>query len=203
MCNNCGAKRKESDYLISNIQINKDFYDFKVEIKPKFPLNTSENENKNITKNITKIKFGYMGLYNAYNCIGAIAFAHEIGIPIEFIKERIENFDYKLGRMETLDFKDKKATLVITKNSVGLSEVLNSISYDNRSKAIMFMLNDHSADGKDISWIWDANLEKINEINNIKKFYATGIRAEESALRIKYAGLPLAKIKIIPSKSKC
>ncbi|MGL6298276.1 MAG: MurT ligase domain-containing protein, partial [Methanobacteriaceae archaeon] len=158
--------------------------------------------NKNITKNITKIKFGYMGLYNAYNCIGAIAFAHEIGIPIEFIKERIENFDYKLGRMETLDFKDKKVTLVLTKNPVGLSEVLNSISYDTRSKAIMFMLNDHGADGKDISWIWDANLEKINEINNIKKFYATGIRAEESALRIKYAGLPLDKIKIIPSKSK-
>ena len=47
-------------------------------------------------------------------------------------------------------------------------------------------MNDNGADGRDISWIWDADFEKL-ERQNIGKIYCTGNRAEELAVRLKYA----------------
>ena len=66
----------------------------------------------------------------------------------------------------------------------------------------MFILNDYPADGEDISWIWDANFEKILHIPNISNFYCAGTRAEDAAVRLKYTGFPLSKIKIYQSKDR-
>ncbi len=47
-------------------------------------------------------------------------------------------------------------------------------------------LNDNAADGCDVSWIWDADIE-IGE--NIKNIYAFGVRSRPIwALRLKYEG---------------
>ena len=69
--------------------------------------------------------------------------------------------------METISFPNKDVVLVLSKNPVGLSEVFNSFSHDEEPKSIMFLINDTPADGKDISWIWDADFEQINNIKNI------------------------------------
>jgi UDP-N-acetylmuramyl tripeptide synthase len=63
---------------------------------------------------------------------------------------------------------------------------------------LAFLLNDNLADGTDISWIWDVDFEKLEKIqHNIGSVYASGIRAEDMALRLKYAGLYTNKICII------
>jgi UDP-N-acetylmuramyl tripeptide synthase len=56
-------------------------------------------------------------------------------------------------------------------------------------------LNDNGADGRDISWIWDADFESLKEMN-VNHFYCSGLRAEELALRLKYAGIEEGKISI-------
>ena len=76
------------------------------------------------------------------------------------------------------------------------------LTFNPNEKSLMFILNDYPADGEDISWIWDANFEKVLEIPNIKNFYCTGTRAEDVALRLKYAGFPTSKIRIYPSKDR-
>jgi hypothetical protein len=48
-------------------------------------------------------------------------------------------------------------------------------------------LNDNPADGKDVSWIWDADVETVHEIENLQSILCSGIRANDIALRIKYA----------------
>ena len=171
-CSNCGFKNPEYDYKISSIMYCKDEYLFKVKI--------SNSRSHDIT-------FGYDGIYNAYNCCAAIAFSIEAGLDIENVIQRIENFEYKLGRMENIEFKDKIVKIVLVKNPIGLTEVLKSISNDQRKKSILFILNDNPADGTDVSWIWDADVEVINNINNLKSIYCSGIRSEDIALRIKYA----------------
>ena len=66
----------------------------------------------------------------------------------------------------------------------------------------MFILNDYAPDGKDISWIWDAYFKEIAATPNIDKFYCVGTRAEEVALRLKYADFPTSKIEICHSKDQ-
>ncbi|MDR2967398.1 MAG: MurT ligase domain-containing protein [Methanobacteriaceae archaeon] len=186
-CNKCGFKRPNLDYLVESIDIKDSSYEFIIKTK------NWENE---------AIYFKYLGIYNIYNSISAIAFTCENELNLSSIKERIESFDYKLGRMETIKFPDKTIVLVLSKNPVGLSEVLKTFSYDESEKSLMFILNDTPADGKDVSWIWDADIEQINKMKNIANFYCSGIRAEDVALRIKYTGFDRNKIKTYPSKNE-
>lgn len=170
-CEKCGFSNPEYDFQISSINYSKDKYRFVV----KTPMGKNN-----------KIVFGYDGIYNSYNCCAAIAFSIESGMDIEKISTRIENFEYKLGRMENFEYNNKIIKIALTKNPIGLSEVLNSIANDKRKKSILFILNDNPADGTDVSWIWDANVETINNIENLTKIYCSGIRAHDIALRIKY-----------------
>lgn len=185
-CNNCGAKNPPSDYKLMSVTSHDGYYDFSIGYC---------NEQKSFRLNL-------MGIYNLYNCLAVIALSSELGLDYETIKNRIISFEYKLGRMEKINLKNKEVVLVLSKNPVGLSEVLAAFCINPNEKSLMFILNDYPADGEDISWIWDANFEKVLEIPNIKNFYCTGTRAEDAALRLKYAGFPTSKIRIYPSKDR-
>lgn len=50
--------------------------------------------------NIENIRWKMGGVYNLYNVCAAISVAMLIGIEKERIKERIETFENKLGRLE-------------------------------------------------------------------------------------------------------
>ena len=61
---------------------------------------------------------------------------------------------------------------------------------------MLFVLNDNPADGKDVSWIWDAEVEKMSNIKNINQIYCSGRRAEDIALRLKYARVPVELVEV-------
>ena len=113
----------------------------------------------------------------------------------------MENFSFSLGRMEEFEYKDKQIKVILTKNPIGLSQVTRLISKDSRTKTVVHILNDNPADGRDISWIWDANTNCTND-EIIKNYYCSGIRAEEIALKKKYDEVNLEKIHIIESMKK-
>lgn len=81
-----------------------------------------------------------------------------------------------------------------------MSETLNVISQDPDPKAIVFILNDNAADGRDISWIWDADFDILYKIENIKALYFSGKRKEDMALRVKYSEFVLSNFEFIDYK---
>ncbi|MDR0912587.1 MAG: MurT ligase domain-containing protein [Methanobrevibacter sp.] len=218
-CPNCLQTNPQLDYYVNFINnINNEQYEFKVKVNKKIKtfnvssydinednVNNDEIEENNdidsYFSNEILFTFKYLGIYNIYNCIAAIAFSFEIGLSYTYIKNKLETFDYKLGRMETIKLKDKEVILILSKNPVGLSEVLSTIIHDKRKKSVMFILNDEKADGQDISWIWDSDVEQIAKSISIKEFYASGMRSEEVALRLKYAGFDIDKIKTYSSSN--
>ena len=177
---------RNNDYFLESADLINGSYEFTVE----------NNGNKE------EYCLNLMGLYNLYNSLGVISLAKELGLSYELIRERINNFEYRLGRMETFHYSNKDLVLVLSKNPVGLSEVFNTITYDENEKSVMFILNDYAPDGKDVSWIWDANFEEINNIPNLKTFYCVGTRAEDLALRLKYAGVDEGILKVYPAKDQ-
>ena len=179
-CRKCGFKNPNLNYHVKNIKYENNKYCFDIKGK----------------KTFKDICFEYEGIYNIYNCCAAFAFSSEIGIAASKIIEKMENFNYKLGRMEEIKFKDKIIKITLTKNPIGLTEVIKSISHDKRKKSILLILNDNPADGKDISWIWDAGIGKFKWIKNLKSLKFSGIRAEDMALRLKYADIPTESIEI-------
>ena len=182
ICQSCNFNNKDKDYVINSIEE----LDFSQNIKIR------HNNEEHI------IHYPYKGLYNAYNVCAAYALANEYDLDVSSTIERMENFSFSLGRMENFTYKNKKIEVILTKNPIGLSQVTRIISNDSRTKTVVHILNDNPADGRDISWIWDANTYCTND-ETINKYYCSGKRAEEIALKKKYDEVPIEKIHIIES----
>lgn len=89
----------------------------------------------------------------------------------------------------------KAAILILVKNPTGLNQSLALVAQDDRSKNLFIALNDNAADGRDISWIWDAEAEIIAARQElINQVVCSGQRSGDMAVRIKYAGLEVSKI---------
>jgi UDP-N-acetylmuramyl tripeptide synthase len=59
------------------------------------------------------------------------------------------------------------------------------------------VLNDRTADGRDVSWIWDADFELLAD--RLDRAVCSGTRAAEMALRLKYAGVSADRLEVVPA----
>ena len=58
-------------------------------------------------------------------------------------------------------------------------------------------INDNTGDGTDISWIWDVRFERLAELTELfGEIYVSGIRRDDMAVRLKYAGIPTEHIRV-------
>lgn len=127
------------------------------------------------------------GLYNVYNALAAVAAAHALGASLSNIKAGLEKASPVFGRVERLEIQGKGVYLILAKNPAGMNEVLRTLQWEEGPLHLLFLLNDGVADGRDISWIWDVDFEVLR--GRVAFLGASGHRAEEMALRLKYARL--------------
>ena len=127
------------------------------------------------------------GLYNVYNAVGAVATALELGVPLPAIGEALEGFSGAFGRVETIPIDGRALSILLVKNPTGANEVLRTLTLDDGKLDLWLGLNDRIADGRDVSWIWDADFELL--AGRVRRATCSGTRAEEMALRLKYAGI--------------
>ncbi|MCW2960847.1 MAG: hypothetical protein JWM25_1653 [Thermoleophilia bacterium] len=129
------------------------------------------------------------GLYNVYNAVAAAASAHALGAPTALIGPALGEASPSFGRFERIPVPSGGTiTLLLVKNPTGLNEVLRTLVDSGVDiSATLFALNDHIADGRDTSWIWDADLEPF--LAKAGVVIASGERAAEFGLRAIYGGL--------------
>jgi lipid II isoglutaminyl synthase (glutamine-hydrolysing) len=125
------------------------------------------------------------GIYNVYNALAAAAGALAAGATLKAIKEGLERFTAAFGRLERVPVDGRTVYLVLAKNPVGMNEALRTLFADSQPKHLLMALNDLDADGRDVSWIWDADFEHVSGQASL---VIAGRRAEDLALRLKYAG---------------
>jgi UDP-N-acetylmuramyl tripeptide synthase len=143
----------------------------------------------NFAVNNLAIYSPYMGFYNAYNILAAVSVAKLVGIQDEIVQRAIASYKPRAGRMEQFQIGDKKAMQILVKNPTGLNQTLTALITDQSSKALFFALNDNAADGRDVSWIWDAQVETITSPDAcVTSITCSGLRSGDAALRFKYAG---------------
>jgi UDP-N-acetylmuramyl tripeptide synthase len=126
------------------------------------------------------------GLYNVYNALAAAAAAHALGVAPELIRAGLERFTVAFGRLERVEVDGRSVYLVLAKNPVGMNEALRTLFAAGGSKRLLMALNDLDADGRDVSWIWDADFERVS--GHAAALTISGRRAADLAVRLKYAG---------------
>ena len=125
------------------------------------------------------------GLYNAYNLAAAVAGAQAAGIPTADARDILETFQPAFGRAETIQAPGTTITLLLVKNPTGANQTLDLLRSEPEPLDTLVLLNDGVADGEDVSWIWDVEFERLAP----RRLLVGGRRAEDLALRLKYAGV--------------
>jgi UDP-N-acetylmuramyl tripeptide synthase len=142
-------------------------------------------------------RFKLPGLYNVYNLLAAVAAALEVGVSIDRIGGVLEDFSGAFGRLERIAVGDRSLFFALIKNPVGFSEVLRTILDEPGDRDLAIFINDNLADGTDVSWLWDADVEPL--ACRIRSVVVGGTRRADMAVRLKYAGAPAERIRIADS----
>ena len=135
-----------------------------------------------------QLKLPMPGLYNAYNALAAIAAALDLGVGLDSVRSGLESVRAVFGRVETIEVDGKAVSILLIKNPAGANEVLRTLRLESEGADLdlWIALNDGIADGRDVSWIWDADFELL--AGAARHVTCSGTRAPEMALRLKYAG---------------
>ncbi|MFZ3102507.1 MAG: MurT ligase domain-containing protein [Desulfitobacteriaceae bacterium] len=182
-CRSCNFKRPDPDVLADQVKQQADWLKFKI----------------GSSCYVTALQ----GYYNLYNSLAAITVARQLNISEVDIEQGLREFIPQAGRMERFNFPEGELTLTLVKNPTGFNQVIRTVLASGNEVRLLIALNDLAADGRDISWLWDVDFERLGEqAGLVRQVVCSGLRAEEIALRLKYAGLKLEKLVIEHSLDK-
>jgi UDP-N-acetylmuramyl tripeptide synthase len=183
-CANCGAQRPAPGVAATAIELHG------IE-GSRVTLRTPHGE--------MRLELPLPGLYNVYNALAAVAAAIELGVAPERIASALVSLRAAFGRVETIEAAGKALSILLIKNPAGANEVLRTLLLEAGDDGIdlWIALNDRIADGRDVSWIWDADFELLE--GAVRRVVCSGTRAPEMALRLKYAGWPVDAIEVVPA----
>ncbi|MGH2919514.1 MAG: MurT ligase domain-containing protein [Solirubrobacteraceae bacterium] len=137
------------------------------------------------------------GLYNVYNALAAAALTHALGASADDIAGGLGSARAAFGRAETVRVGGRELAILLVKNPAGANEVLRTLALDDGQHDVLAVLNDRIADGRDVSWVWDADFEVL--AGRVRRVTCSGTRAAELALRLKYAGVPPDRLHVVPA----
>jgi UDP-N-acetylmuramyl tripeptide synthase len=143
-----------------------------------------------------RVRLPLPGLYNVYNALGAAALTIELGVELETVVGGLERVTAAFGRAETVMVGPVELSILLVKNPAGANEILRTLALEEGPLEILAILNDRTADGRDVSWVWDADFELLAD--RVRRVTCAGTRAAELALRFKYAGVPDERLRVIP-----
>jgi lipid II isoglutaminyl synthase (glutamine-hydrolysing) len=186
-CPNCGAQRPRPDVAATRIELR-------------------GMEGSAATVRVPggeiEVELPLPGLYNVYNALGAITAAIALGVEPGRVASALGEMRAAFGRVETIAIGEGEVSILLIKNPAGANEVLRTLKLEAERGAedvgidLWIALNDRIADGRDVSWVWDADFEVL--AGAVRRVTCAGTRAPEMALRLKYAGWPEDRIAVEP-----
>jgi UDP-N-acetylmuramyl tripeptide synthase len=181
-CPNCDADRPAPDVAAREIEL-------EGMSGSRVVVDTPEGE--------LRLRLPLPGLYNVYNALAAIAAAQRLGVPLEDVITGLESMEAVFGRVETIEVEKTPVSILLIKNPAGANEVLRTLRLESGTEGVdlWIALNDRIADGRDVSWVWDADFELL--AGSVRRVVCSGTRAPEMAVRLKYAGVDTGAIEVV------
>ena len=119
------------------------------------------------------------GVFNISNAACALAAAELMGVEPRTALTGMRRVTSPAGRFATARFGTTTARLLLAKNPAGWAEALPLA----QSQTVVLAIDSAAADGRDVSWLWDVDYERLAG----RSVIATGRRAQDLAVRLSYA----------------
>ena len=183
-CPQCGYERPEPDTAVTEL----------TELRPDGSTARFRCGEEEISADIS-----LPSVYNVCNAAAALCAAEALGLPVGRAAETLGGVRAGFGRMEMLPVGQHEARIILVKNPAGCDRALDYLATIPGDFLAVFCLNDKTADGTDVSWIWDADYERLIARGTVREAVVYGTRAGDMRLRLKYAGLDDACIRCAAS----
>jgi len=134
-----------------------------------------------------RIRLQVPGIYNAYNAATALLVTGLLGVAAADAIPALEAMEPAFGRGQVLDHRGRRVKLLLVKNPASLNHAIAILKGIGEHARVLVAINDEHADGRDVSWLWDAHIEDLARTPH--QYLAGGVRAADMALRFKYAGI--------------
>ena len=135
-----------------------------------------------------RLHAGFGGVYMVYNLLAAYAAAHLAGVSDADFQRTLDGYRPENGRLQHFEVAGREVVLNLAKNPTGFNQNISLLMQDDRPKAAYLVVNDDFNDGKDISWIWDVDFERLASEGGLRVVVG-GSRANDLQVRMKYAGI--------------
>ena len=180
-CPSCGLTRPDRDVAATRVAL--------TPVSSEIQLRTA------VASAFDPVRVPIAGLYNAYNALAALAVARALDIALPTAALAIANFRPAFGRLEQVAVDGREMRLILVKNPAGFNAAIGALLETARRPRLLAALNDRDADGRDVSWIWDADFETLAPA--VEHAVVTGIRSRDLANRLKYAGVARERIEVV------
>lgn len=181
-CPNCGYTRVKPDLEVTSI----DNYTSK-----------SSDITLRFGRYSCKVHIGLPALYNIYNAIAAIGAFECANLDRQSIINSLATVNSSFGRMEGFIYNNVDVQMILVKNPAGCNQTLDYLASLKEDYVVLFSLNDKTADGHDISWIWDVDYEKVINDTYCKGLFVSGTRGKDMKVRLKYGNAYEEEIRLI------
>lgn len=187
-CPECGNGRPRLDVAVTAIQPSPDGG---TEIKIETPAGTFP------------LAVPLAGMHNVYNAAAAIAAATALSLPRPRSQQLAANpmagLRPAFGRMEQIRAGDRQVVLAFVKNPTAYNATLREVLRQPGRKHVLAAHSNTDIDGEDFAWLWDVDLEQLAP--RLASLVVSGTKAEEVALRFKYAGAEPGMARVLPGRA--
>ncbi len=176
-CPRCGWRRPGLAFAAVNLDLSCRGYEFDVE------------DRRGQTPVVHHIRTRYNGLYMVYNVMAALVGCLLGGGSAKGFQQVLDAYEPASGRGKTYELDGGREVVSnLAKNPTGFNRMIQQVRADDGRYLALF-LNDNDADGHDVSWIWDIDLERLRALSDLRCVCVGGTRREDMAVRVKYAEL--------------
>ncbi|MEX2375837.1 MAG: MurT ligase domain-containing protein, partial [Dehalococcoidia bacterium] len=180
-CASCGRSRPSPDVSATRVLLGVD----------------SSEVDVSMDATMYRLQVPTAGLYSVTNALAALAAARALGLPEGTSIAAVEAAAPAFGRQERFDADGRSVRIWLAKNPAGLNEIVRALLASEGKLSLLVMLNDGIQDGQDVSWIYDADIERLS--GGVDSLVCSGDRADDLALRFAVAGIePDAVVSPVP-----
>ena len=181
-CPNCGYTLPKLDFAATSVKLAPDG-----EGPSQVTIRTPKGE--------ISLEIPLPGVHNVYNATAAIAAAMSADLDLEKVSAAISSMRPAFGRLEKIQAGDQTIYLAFVKNPTSFNLMLRLIKQHATEKHALIVASNTVVDGEDFAWLWDVDIEEIAP--DIRDIVCSGSKAEELAMRLKYADIPTDKIRVV------
>ena len=143
------------------------------------------------------------GIHNVYNAVAAVACAMALELPRPLdpagARRALAGLRPAFGRLEEIHAGERQVTLAFVKNPTSYNTTMREVLQRPGRKHVLAAHSNTVVDGEDFAWLWDVELEQL--VPQLASLTVSGTRAEEVALRFKYAGADPTVTQVIPGRA--